>query len=62
MLVRLETERLLLRPFEQGDLDAFAQLCADPEVMRFIGSGRTMDREEAWRAMALYAGHWLLRG
>ena len=44
MTVRLETERLLLRPFEQGDLDAFAEVCADPEVMRFIGSGRTLDR------------------
>lgn len=62
MTVRLETERLLLRPFEQGDLDAFAEICAAPEVMRFIGSGRTLDREDAWRAMALYSGHWLLRG
>jgi RimJ/RimL family protein N-acetyltransferase len=62
MTARLETERLLLRPFEQADLDAFAELCADPEVMRFIGTGRTLDREDAWRAMALYSGHWTLLG
>lgn len=62
MTVRLETERLLLRPFEQADLDAFAEICADPEVMRFIGSGRTLDREDTWRSMAMYSGHWNLRG
>jgi RimJ/RimL family protein N-acetyltransferase len=62
MTVRVETERLLLRPFEQADLGPFAEICADPEVMRFIGSGRTLDREDAWRSMALYSGHWNLRG
>ncbi len=61
-MTTLETPRLLLRQFEQADLDTFADICADPEVMRFIGTGRTLDREDAWRAMALYSGHWNLRG
>ncbi|NBN65591.1 GNAT family N-acetyltransferase [Pannonibacter tanglangensis] len=30
----LETDRLLLRPWEDADLDAFAAMNADPEVMR----------------------------
>lgn len=30
--MRIETERLLLRPMEPGDLDEFAALHADPEV------------------------------
>lgn len=33
----LETERLLLRPFAPGDLEAFASVFADPEVTRFLG-------------------------
>jgi RimJ/RimL family protein N-acetyltransferase len=37
-------------------------MCADPEVMRYIGSGRTLTREETWRAMAAALGHWVLRG
>ena len=37
--VVLETERLLLRVFCPGDLDAFAEIEADPEVMRFYPSG-----------------------
>jgi RimJ/RimL family protein N-acetyltransferase len=58
----LITERLLLRPFHQGDLDAYAAMCADPEVMRYIGEGKPLSREGAWRNMAMVAGHWVLRG
>lgn len=35
----LETERLILREFTLEDLDSFAWLVADPEVMRFSLSG-----------------------
>jgi RimJ/RimL family protein N-acetyltransferase len=31
------TERLILRPFQDTDLDAWAALNSDPEVMRYIG-------------------------
>lgn len=34
----LRTERLLLRPFEVSDLEAFAQLNADPRVMEYFPS------------------------
>jgi len=60
--VTLETERLYLRPFAQSDLDLYAELCADPEVMRYIGSGMPVSRSEAWRGMATILGHWELRG
>lgn len=30
----LTTERLILRAFRDDDLDAYAETCADPEVMR----------------------------
>jgi RimJ/RimL family protein N-acetyltransferase len=58
----LNTPRLLLRGFCQSDLDAYLEMCADPEVMRFIGNGQTLDRNQAWRNMAMVAGHWQLRG
>jgi RimJ/RimL family protein N-acetyltransferase len=35
------TARLILRPFTAGDLDAFAAINADPEVMRFFAARRT---------------------
>lgn len=57
----LETERLLMRPFEASDLDEFAEIVADPEVMRFLG-GPPMTRADAWRALAMLVGHEHLRG
>lgn len=58
----LHTERLVLRGFGEADLDGFAAISADPEVMEFVGRGRTLDRQEAWRAIAFFLGHWSLRG
>lgn len=39
----LETERLILRPFEERDRRAFAALSADPEVMRYFPATRTIE-------------------
>lgn len=58
----LTTDRLILRAFRDEDLDAYAEICTDPEVMRYLGEGRTLTRAEAWRQMALIVGHWQLRG
>ena len=60
--VQLETERLLLRMWrEETDFEPYAEMCADPDVMRFLG-GKVFDRFEAWRSMAFFIGHWQLRG
>jgi RimJ/RimL family protein N-acetyltransferase len=58
----LTTERLILRPFREEDLDAYADICADTEVMRYLGDGKPLDRAAAWRQMALIVGHWQLLG
>jgi len=57
----LETERLILRRWREDDFEAYATLCADPEVMRYLG-GKAFDRTEAWRHLAMMIGHWQLRG
>jgi len=58
----LTTPRLRLRPFAERDLDAYADMCADPEVMRYIGAGGPVDADVAWRQMALFLGEWSLHG
>ena len=58
---RLETEHLTLRCHEVADLDASAAMWADPIVVRHIG-GRPFTREEVWRKILAYAGHWALLG
>jgi len=60
-VITLETDRLKLRGWRNEDFDEFAELCADAEVMRFIG-GKAVDRLEAWRQFAFHVGHWELRG
>jgi RimJ/RimL family protein N-acetyltransferase len=53
--VRIETERLLLRPIELADLDALVSLHADLEVTQFIG---TLDRDAAIARLRLAAREW----
>lgn len=62
MIPELTTERLLLRGLRSDDLDAYARMYADPDVMRFLENGRPLDRAGAFRSMALHLGHWRLRG
>ena len=61
-MVSLETERLILRMFREDDAEAYARICADPEVMRYLGEGKTLSLLEAWRHMAFLVGHWHLLG
>ena len=58
---RIETERLILRPFGAGDLDAHAATLGDEEVMRHIG-GSPVNREDSWRRLLMGVGMWSLIG
>ena len=58
----LETQRLKLRMLRESDFEAYAEMCADSEVMRYIGDGQPLTRPMAWRNMAMMVGHWSLRG
>jgi RimJ/RimL family protein N-acetyltransferase len=60
-MITLETERLILRMWREDDFEQYARICADPEVMRYLG-GQPYSRLEAWRHMAFLIGHWQLRG
>jgi RimJ/RimL family protein N-acetyltransferase len=61
-MTTLQTNRLTLRMLRDSDLDAYAEMCADAEVMRYLGDGQPMNRALAWRNLALMVGHWSLRG
>lgn len=58
----LETDRLKLRMWRESDLDDYAELTSDPQVMRFLPPGKPFTRADAWRSMAFFIGHWHLRG
>lgn len=54
----LVTPRLLLRRWQPEDLDAYAALSGDPEVMRHIGAGVPYTREQSRVSMESFRGHW----
>jgi ribosomal-protein-alanine N-acetyltransferase len=60
-MVELESARLRLRQWREGDLDAYARICADPEVMRYMGSG-PLTRAETERRVKGIVRSWEERG
>ena len=66
--IDLETPRFLLRPLAAQDTEWIADLCADPEVNRFLWEGAA-PREKARRAAEAivsldlhqcHFGHWAI--
>lgn len=55
----LRTPRLTLRPHAPADLEECAAMWADPLVTEHIG-GRPLTREDCWRNIQRYVGHWAL--
>jgi len=58
----LETKQLILRDFSNDDFSAYAKMMAKPEVMQYVGGGKPLTPEVAWRNLAMLLGHWALRG
>jgi len=58
----IETPRLLLRPWRDGDVEAYAEINADPEVRHFMHPGRPLTREECGREIDAMVDQWRLLG
>jgi len=61
MSIRLETDRLVLRPPELGDVDDVLEFVGDEEVMRWIG-GEAGDRDAAVESVERWIGRWNRNG
>jgi RimJ/RimL family protein N-acetyltransferase len=46
--MRIETERLILRPWEERDRAPLAAILGDPHVMRFYTHPRSREEADAW--------------
>ena len=63
LLPEMETDRLRLRQFTPADLDELARICANPEVMKYLGlRGEPMSRAETEIALESMCAHWRRRG
>ena len=58
--VQLTTTRLLLRPPQLSDLDAWAEMMAEPASADPIGG--VQPRSVVWRSLAMMVGAWQLTG
>lgn len=52
MTIPLETQRLVFRDWTASDLEPFQLLCADPNVMEFVGDGTPWSRERSEQFVA----------
>ena len=57
----LETQRLILRQFEEKDWLDLHQYYADPLATKYT-VGREFTEEDTWRTLSMMIGHWQLRG
>ena len=57
----LETDRLVMRGHRHEDFEQSAAMWADPVMVRHIG-GKPSAREDSWRRLLGFVGHWALFG
>ena len=58
--IRIETERLILRPPNGDDFEGWAAFQADAQTMTYIGGAKS--RAESWRDLCAMVGAWRGRG
>ena len=62
MTIRIETERLILRPISPEDVEPHIAMMRDETVAAFLTpGGKPRSYGEEWRAVACYIGHWQIR-
>jgi RimJ/RimL family protein N-acetyltransferase len=54
----VETERLTLHEWRPADVDAYARICSDPEVMRYLWPPRPATPAEAAYGVMQMREHW----
>lgn len=63
MTIRIETDRLILRPMEPQDVEPHIDMMQDPETAKFLSPDqKPKSRSDDWRAAATLLGHWQIRG
>ena len=56
--MELQTDRLVLRRWRTEDRAPYAEICADPEVMRYIADGSTLTPDQATAQIERFEQHW----
>lgn len=63
MTLRIETDRLILRPMARADVEPHIEMMRNPATAKYLTpGGEPRARMDEWRAVASYIGHWQIRG
>ena len=62
MTIHAQTERLILREWSRNDIDAYADIIGDAEVMKYIGNGQPRSRKSAEEFVDTMIAHQESRG
>lgn len=62
LMICLATPRTVLRPWVDEDLPWFQDLCADPQVMEYIGDGTPRSAEDAANSFIRLRRSWEING
>ena len=54
----ITTTRLELRRFAESDTQAYTEIITNPDVTRYLGSGRDCSKEDALKFLARYESVW----
>jgi ribosomal-protein-alanine N-acetyltransferase len=58
MSIILETKRLIVKTLEKSDFDDLLALRTDPDVMRYIGTGKVQTKEQVQEFLNNFAPYW----
>lgn len=58
----IETSRLRLRGWKASDANALAKINSDSDFVKYLGNGETLNASDSWRVLAMFSGHWQLKG
>ena len=63
MTIRIETERLILRPFDAKDVEDHIAMMKDENTASYLTpDGKPRPYGDEWRSAATILGHWEIRG
>ena len=62
MNIRIETERLILRPFQEDDVDRLFLLDSNPEVMKYVGQKPLTKKEQSAEVIKMVQKQYAEKG
>lgn len=61
-MIIIETKRLIIREIAQNDLDGLYRICSDPELMKFVGDGNPLSKQQTQKWVDVTLSNYASKG